>query len=65
MCCPHVYEYTSYHTCRVLWDRITLSDSEDEAPFTAQSQGVQPMEGGGDQESKDERGISEDKERKW
>jgi len=60
-----VYEYTSYCTCRVLWDRITLSDSEDEAPFTAQSQGVQPMEGGGDQESKDERGTSEDKERKW
>ena len=53
-----------YYIYRALWDRITLSDSEDEAPLTAESQGVQPTEGG-DQETKDEGGTTEDKEMKW
>ena len=47
-----------------MWDRVMLSDSEDEALPTTQSLQVQPVEGGGDQENKD-MADGEDKGMKW
>ena len=49
---------------RAMWDRVMLSDSEDEALPTTQSLQVQPAEGGGDQENKD-MADGEDKGMKW
>ena len=49
---------------RAMWDRVMLSDSEDEALPTTQSLQVQPVEGGGDQENKD-MADGEDKGMKW
>ena len=49
---------------RAMWDRVMLSDSEDEALPTTQSLQVQPVEGGGDQENKD-MVDGEDKGMKW
>jgi len=47
-----------------MWDRVMLSDSEEEAPPTIQSLQVQPGEGGGEQENK-EMGGGEDRGMKW
>ena len=49
---------------RTMWDRVMLSDSEEEAPPTIQSLQVQPGEGGGEQENK-EMGGGEDSGMKW